>query len=179
MHGIVSLLGDQYCKVVEDIWQELNQDCDVIGIEVTPYPHFSWMIAEGFNQGAMTEAVTRLAEETKPFEVNTAGIALFTGDAPVIHIPLTRTAELSTRHAKVWRMLSPHFTGVSLLYHPDSWMPHITLAHSDVTPMNLDCVMQKLSFRSFDWKLTVDAFTFVSQSVGEVGSIQFTIPFGG
>ena len=178
MHGLVTLLEDQYYKAVEDIWHELRRDCGVFGIEVTPFPHFSWMIAEDYDQEAMQQALDSLAAEAKPFTIKTTGIALFTGEAPVVYIPLTRNAELSAFHAKVWERLFPHLTGASLLYHPNSWMPHISLAYTDVSPENLDCVMQKLAFKSFNWELSVDNFSFISEPDGDIGILQYQFPFG-
>lgn len=36
MHGIVALLGNQYGKIVKDIWQELNQECGLTGFGKLP-----------------------------------------------------------------------------------------------------------------------------------------------
>ena len=49
MHGLVSLLDPEHYQQVENLWNELEEECGLEGIKVTPYPHFSWLIAEDFD----------------------------------------------------------------------------------------------------------------------------------
>lgn len=102
MHGLVSLLDKKHYALVEEIWQELEIDCRLKGIHVTPLPHFSWQIAEDYAWEALENALQELAFEAEQFKVRTNGLALFTGEEPVVYIPVVRTKELSRFHEMIW-----------------------------------------------------------------------------
>jgi hypothetical protein len=50
-----------------------------------------------------------------------------------------------------------------IFYTPAQWVPHITLGYKDVTPANLDCVMQNLVFEAYNWDIQVDNLIQISQ----------------
>ena len=72
MQGVVSLLDDRHYARVEAIWEELGQKFDVRGLYVTPYPHFSFQVAEQYDESACAEFLSSLAARTKPFRVRKA-----------------------------------------------------------------------------------------------------------
>ena len=42
--GLVYFLDKSHYALVKEIWQELESDCGLKGINITPLPHFSWEI---------------------------------------------------------------------------------------------------------------------------------------
>jgi hypothetical protein len=48
MHGLVSLLDSNHFGMVEEFWLRLEKECGLSGVKVTPYPHFSWQIAQDY-----------------------------------------------------------------------------------------------------------------------------------
>ena len=179
MHGLVSLLDSKYHQQVEAIWQLLEDKCGLTGIRVTPFPHFSWLIASDFNWPALENTLREIASRTNPFTVRAAGLGMFSGFRPVIFIPLVRTAELSAFHRQVWESIQPHGIDLSPLYNPDNWMPHITLAYEDVTPENIPCVMQNLAFQTYNWEIRVDNISFIHQPDNQGGEIRYHYEFKG
>jgi 2'-5' RNA ligase len=179
MHGLVSLLDSKHHRQVESLWELLEEECGLTGIKVTPFPHFSWLIASDFDWLALESTLREIASRTYPFTVRTAGLGMFSGFNPVVFIPLVRTAELSTFHRQVWESIQPHATDISPLYNPGSWIPHITLAYDDVTPENIPCVMQILAFQAYNWELHVDNISFIRQPAGQSGQIQHQFEFKG
>ncbi|MEW5830443.1 MAG: 2'-5' RNA ligase family protein [Chloroflexota bacterium] len=156
MHGLVSLLDPEHYFQVEEIWNELEGGCGLTGIKVTPYPHFSWLIAEEFDWDLAETTLAKIAANTRPLTARTTGLSLFTGPMPVAYIPLVRTAELSEFHHQLWEQFQSAGWGISPHYAPEYWMPHITLAHTDLMPHALDCLMSKLAHRTFNWEIKVD-----------------------
>jgi len=134
MHGLVSLLDPHHYALVEEIWRELENDCGLTGILVTPFPHFSWQIAEDYDWDPLQQIVVEITAETQPFTVWAAGLGLFTSANPVIYLPVVRTKALSELHEKIWTRLKPISTKASPFYAPENWMPHISLAYADLTP---------------------------------------------
>lgn len=179
MHGLVSLLNSKYHQQVESLWQLLEDECGLTGVKVTPFPHFSWLIASDFDWPALENTLREIASRTSPFKARTAGLGMFSGFKPVIFIPLVRTTELSEFHRQIWESIQPHGIDISQLYNPASWIPHITLAYEDVTPENIPCVMQNLAFQTYNWELQVDNISFIRQPAGQSSQIQHQFDFKG
>lgn len=149
------------------------------GIKVTPFPHFSWLIASDFDWPALENALREIASQTSSFTVHTAGLGLFSGPNPVVFIPVVRTAELSAFHQQVWESIQPLGIEISPLYSPVNWVPHITLAYADVTPANIPCAIQALAFQTYNWEMCVDNISFISEPDGHVGQIRYKFELKG
>jgi len=72
----------------------------------------------------------------------------------------------------------PISTTASPYYAPENWMPHISLAYTDVTRQNLPCLMDKLAFRPVYWQVEIDNISFIYEPNGVVGEKRFEYKFG-
>lgn len=178
MHGLVSLLDKKHFNLVEEIWQDLENNCGLKGIHVTPLPHFSWQIAEDYDWDALELALQEIAATIEPFTVRTTGLALFTGESPVVFIPVVRTKELSEFHDAIWQQLALISSKPSLYYAPSFWMPHISLAYGDVDAEKLNCLMEKLASRTFNWEIEIDNLTLIYEPEGTIGQIRYKFNLG-
>jgi 2'-5' RNA ligase len=170
MHGVVSLLDDVHYALVEKLWDELAQKFDVRGIYVTPFPHFSYQVAESYDVEAVESVLRDVAGRTRPFRVRTAGLGIFTVASPILHIPIVRSPELTAFHAELWRALPQTPTGkVAAYYQPEAWVPHITLAHGDVDAAKVGEVIARLSARNFHWEITVNNLSLIYDTGTEQG----------
>lgn len=177
MHGIVTLLDDQHYPMVESLWQELKVDCGLTGIFITPFPHFTWHIAAEYDFKQLEDTLKSLAGASQPFCVKTSGLGLFSGPSPVIYITLVKDSQLIAFHNRIWQEASRLAIGSSAHYDPQSWVPHITLAHGDVDAAKLGCAMAKLAFQPLQWEIQVDHLALVYQISGQVGKLQSRHPF--
>ncbi len=177
MHGLVSLLPENYYKKVEDLWKELEEKHGLTGIKVTPYPHFSWQIAKDYDLEQLRGIVQEIASKTAPFKVHTGGIGIFTGPKPVIFISVVKSQALMELHANIWEKAKEVGRDISPLYSPDTWMPHISLAYENVNASNITAVMDGLFFRSFSWEMTIDNIAFIYEPSGMVGELKFQYQF--
>jgi 2'-5' RNA ligase len=166
MNGIASLLDTPATERVKRLWQELEVRCGLTGVKITPFPHFSWQVAEGYDIPALETVLQEIVRETKPFRVRTTGLGLFTGDSPIIYIPLVKDRELLEFHARLWDATRSSVISAHPYYSPEAWVPHITLAYGDVNADNLGCAMHFLAAQSFDWEIQVDNLVFIAQSEG-------------
>jgi 2'-5' RNA ligase len=141
------------------------------GVMVTPFPHFSWLIAEDFDWVGLETVLKEITAEIHPFSVQTTGLSIFTGENPVVTIPLVRSGELSRIHKMIWDRVAPLGTDVSPLYDPSSWMPHITIGFGDVTRETLPCLLELLSARIFNWEIDIDNISIGFQSPGTTAVI--------
>jgi 2'-5' RNA ligase len=179
MHGLVSLLPQPYYNQVLALWDELESDFRLKGIRVTPFPHFSWEIAEEYDEALLAQLLNEMVLNLPPLHVTCTGLGIFSGPQPVIFIPVVKTASLVQLHQTVWDILKPAAKDRSPYYSPDFWMPHISLAYMDVTPANIGPLMEKLAFRSFNWQFEVDNFTYIYEPEGSIGQIKLQATWSG
>lgn len=157
MHGVGSLLDDDHYKMVEDIWTGLEETLGVRGVYVTPFPHFSYHVADHYDLEHLDRLLREFADKTPPFEALTAGLGIFTeGINPVIYVTVARSPQLSSINAHLWSVLQAASTGIVGYYHPDVWVPHITLGMGDITRDNLAEAIRVLSTWDFTWQIKIN-----------------------
>jgi 2'-5' RNA ligase len=179
MQGVVSLLDDQHYARVEAIWEELGQKFDVRGMYVTTYPHFSFQVAEAYEEGACETFLRELAARMCPFRARTAGLGIFTVASPILYIPVVRSPALSDLHREIWcgvRQLVPG--AVAHYYQPEEWAPHITLAQGDIDQDKLAEIVRFLSRRNFHWEFNVTNVSIIYDTGREQG-VRCRFNFGG
>ena len=179
MHGLVTLLPSPYHERVELIWDRLERRCGLTGIRVTPYPHFSWQTAEGYDFDRLEAAIQRVATRTEPFAVKLAGLGIFSRENPVVYLPVARNSRMAQLHNEIWQVTNGLGTGVSEYYNDDNWAPHISLAYGDVNRRTLTEVLDELAFEDFNWEFEVDNVSLIVEPEGQVGQLKWRIPFSG
>jgi len=156
VHGIISLLDDKHYLLVENLWAELEQEFAVHGVYNTPYPHFSYQIAQSYNLEQLEPILQRFSLGQAAFKAKTSGLGIFNGPHPVLYIPVVRSAELTAFQQALWPEISTAGSGISDYYHPANWMPHITIGFGDTNKDNLSRIVQSLAERDFNWEITVN-----------------------
>lgn len=171
MEAIVSLLEPAAYSRIEAMWRILELKCGLKGIKNTPFPHFSWHVAQEYPQKSVEQALRSLAAPTRPFTVQTSGLGIFTGQEPVIYLLITKNEKLLRFHKSIWRQIEPLSQQPSEYYSPETWVPHITLAHKDVDKHALLCALEELAFLPFNWEVKIDNLAVVGQSGEDVGHL--------
>ena len=169
MDGIVSLLDDEHYQWVEEIWAELDREFGLRGIYTTPFPHFTYHVAEHYEVAQIGPVLARFATEQAGLSVRTAGLGIFTGASPVVYITIARSPKLSQFHKALWDRLGDAGLGVINHYRPDDWVPHITLAFGDVDNQNLPHIIRFLCKRDFYWEVPLRAISLVYSTGTEYG----------
>ena len=177
MHGIVSLLDDKHYQLTESLWAELEKSFGVRGIYVTPYPHFSYQVAKNYDTTQLEPILQGIAQTAREFQVRTTGVSLFTGPSPVLYIPVVRTQALSQFQQMVWNKISQTGAGVVDYYHPEKWLPHITIGFGDVRQNNLPDIIQLLSKREINWEITVNNLSYIADT-GQKQELRWRFNFG-
>jgi len=167
MHGIGSFLDQEHYHKVQAIWHELEITCGLVGIKAAPQPHFSWQVAEKYDLSRVREVLEEISCYTQPFIVHTNGLGIFTGETPVLYIPIVKDTHLCQFHNKLWEQMLKLSQGMSPYYSPQEWVPHITLAVGDTTLDNLSCALQKIAFQSYSWDITINNLILAYQPEGQ------------
>jgi hypothetical protein len=179
MFGIVSLLAEPYYSKVEQLWHELELDCGLEDSKMTPIPHFSWQVASGYDLDLLSPVLKDIAALARPFHVRTAGLGIFSGPQPVVFINLVKTGEMLHLHNLMWEKTRQCAQGISPYYAPQSWIPHITIAHNDLVWPVVSCAIEKLAYQTFDWEIMVSSISVISQAQGLVGEESLQYDFSG
>ena len=174
MEGLVSLLDPEHDARVRALWSELETALGLHGVWETPYPHFSYQIAPQYDAPAIHAIAPALAA-AEPFEIRTGGLALFTLPVPVLYLPIVRTAALSAWHARLWHAALPAAQSPVPFYHPDRWVPHVTLAHGDLTPALAAEAVRLLAGREFNWTIRISNLSFIGL-MGEAQTLLWQLP---
>ena len=161
MHGIVSLLDNDHNQLVEELWAELEREFSVHGVYVTPYPHFSYHVAQAYDVEKLESVLQRITSNITTFKVRTSGLGIFTGASPVLYIPIARSLELTQLHQELWEKISTASSGVQEYYYPDQWVPHITIGFGDISKENLSQMIPLLAERNFTWEITVNNIALI------------------
>lgn len=177
VYAVVSLLDDKYDAEVRRLWAELDKTCGIRSLLVAPIPHFSYHVAKGYDLGALEALLKQAASQTTPFEVSTAGLGLFTGTAPVLHVPVVRTPRLTEVQQHLLQGVLPLSQEPLPHYLPENWMPHITIGHGDFAPTRLARAIRLLAPQAFNWTIPVTNLALIYDTGTEQG-VRCSYPFG-
>lgn len=170
VYGVVALLDEATTAKVKSIWSQLEVECGLKAINATPFPHFSFHIAQSYDLDLLDARLAEIASQTAPFSVRTTGLSIFTGLEPVVFIPLVVSQTLLSLHQRLWTETSMLGERVSGHYRPGNWVPHITLANRDVHEEGLACVTRLYASSTFVWEIEVSQLAVICQK-GKVGEI--------
>jgi len=169
--AIVSELDGDAHATIQAIWHELEEACGLKAIKMFPLAHFTWQGAGFYDIEPLEEALDRLARVTSPLVIRAGGLGIFTGDSPVIYIPLVKDTALVRFHQEMWVQTQAYAHHNNPFYAPDMWVPHISLALMDVTRENIGCVIERLAFRSLELTLQVNNLALVYQFGDHIGQL--------
>ncbi len=116
-------------------------------------PHLTVHLASAYDMDGTRGVVAECANRRKPFEAETSGLGVFSGELPILYIPVIRTGALDELHAELYRTLAPHCTEHFPYYAPNRWMPHVTIGQLNITPEVLSALLGWLSHQSLSWTL--------------------------
>ncbi len=171
MYAIASLLDTTSDRQTRELWQLLWGDCGLQGILETPTPHLTWHVADSYQPDAV-QILGQLSQSVSPFRMRIAGLGIFSGEVPVLHLSVVKTQEIISLHKILIALISPLAVNGSLYYLPERWMPHITLAYRDTTPENMMCALERLAFRTLEAEVLIDNFALIFSSGAENGILK-------
>ncbi len=157
MQSVCSLLPDQYFRKVVDLRAALCEDLAVGAIYDPPFVHFTLQLAAEYDWPELAAGLAQFAKRNQPFEIRTIGLLAFTGTSTGIAIAPCKDPQLADFHAGVWGIASRCAQGrVDEFYHPDNWVPHVTIKRCGPTEQSFGKAMASLAKEDFKWTMTVD-----------------------
>jgi 2'-5' RNA ligase len=147
-------------------------------VHITPIPHFTWQLGEGYQQEDVLSILHELTTKQEPFEVRTRGLNHFPGVSPVLFIEVNKSIKLTKLHSVIWNQLFPLTIDPSLLYSPESWHPHITLAGEALSWEMLDEVTAHLQQQNLEWRFVLDNLAIACQHADGKAQVEHIFRFG-
>lgn len=155
--SVCVLLPEEYHQRVIDLRADLSEDPALGAIYDPPFVHFTVQLAPEYDWEGLAVGLAAFARSEKPFAVNTSGLLAFTGGDTGIAISVRRDAALVDFHARAWDVVSKYAQGDPVpFYHPDRWVPHVTIKRCGANPESFGRAMARLGRESFAWTMTVD-----------------------
>jgi hypothetical protein len=169
MYAIASMLDVESDSITRELWDWIQSVCGMLEIKSSPIPHFSWLIGEEPDLAQIETALRKISTITEPFQVQVSGIGIFTGTNLVMYLGLNKTKQMLQLHSYIWNHLSINKTGSGMFYHPNEWIPHITLAYRDTDHERLACAIDGLAFDFQTLQITINQIGVIYQNLDEYG----------
>jgi len=177
MQAVATLLDRNADDQTQEMWQALEKACGISGVKIPKDPHFSWFVAEKFDEARLKARVAELVHELTCFEINANGVGLFTGERPILYIPIVKTRQLLETHERIWDLLAPLGENRSEVYSPDSWIPHITIASDESSLSSFGCILDALFHQQLTMTIPVNNISLIYSDELSAG-INFVQEFG-
>lgn len=171
MQAIATLLNQVADEHTRSMWNELEHVCGLSGIRLTPTPHFTWFGADSFDLAEVRKEFENLSQDLRTIYVNTVGLGIFPTEKPVLYLPIIKNRALLDMQEKIWKRLHLHGTNVPDLYNPELWIPHVTLAHYDLTKETITCAIDSLLDLSLNFKIVVNNLALIYATNESAGII--------
>ncbi|QHL86066.1 2'-5' RNA ligase family protein [Nibribacter ruber] len=163
MVAIVSLLDAEHTLRMNHLISLLEQEFGLKGVQTTPDPHLTWLTASDSSLPYIKEAMLHAASLCCKLPIKTTGLGIFPGEKPVLYIPVIRTAVINHFQCHLYEAIRQISPEVGHIYQPDSWLPHLTLALADTTPLLVGQAVQFLNTLSFNWEINLDNLSLLTK----------------
>lgn len=161
-NAVIAMLDERHHQQVARLWREARAWFGLRDVFRTPYPHFSFHVADGYDLERIEDRLREMAGEIEPFRVRTSGIGIFTAADPlVIYVAMVRNAVLDRAHHRLWSSIDELASGSFPYYAPDAWVPHITLVHARLDARSLGAVVGWLGEQDLVWDAGVRALGLI------------------
>mgnify|MGYP001063603042 CR=1 FL=1 len=163
MYAIISELDHDSSVVVKDLWARLRDACGLREIYNLPTPHFSWLVAEALDLARAKAIIAELAAQYLMLTSHVFGLGIFSGDRPVLYLPIVKSQAMIDLHNQIWDKLGSMADRANGYYSPAFWLPHITLAINDLRCENLACALESVAFEPVELTISADNLILVVQ----------------
>jgi 2'-5' RNA ligase len=157
VQSVCALMPGELFRQVVAVRAALCADPVLGAIYDPPFVHCTLQLAEEYDWPGLASALADFAKERPCFEISTVGLLVFTGQGTAIAVAPRKDQPLREFHAAVWGVISPFAQGrVDPFYHPDRWVPHVTIKRSGSDASAFGAAMGKLAGEDFTQTMTID-----------------------
>ena len=136
--GVLTILAGPARQETERLWRLFETEYDSRGVQAFAHPHLTFHAGTCLDVAELDDALSELCQELHPFDVIIDGLGYFDAPSPVIFMKVEPTDELRALHRRIGEFMGFHCVGMYENYLPPKWVPHVTLAMTDLTPANFE-----------------------------------------
>lgn len=177
MYAIISELDAGTTKFIKNYWQRLCMLCGLKEIYHYPIPHFTWLSAEEMDVAQVSRLMDQIAAKREALTIQTFGLGIFTGQAPVLYLPIVKTDAVLQLHREIWERVQSCTSEIHKYYSPSLWIPHITLALKDLTRESLLCALTEIAFDPIELSCRAEKLALVAYEDETMGETLQVAPF--
>jgi 2'-5' RNA ligase len=177
MQAIATLVNEGSNPTASQLWEVIRKSCDINGIRIPEDPHFSWMVADKFNEDAVIKKLHSFSGDAREFEVTTTGLGIFTGEKPILYLPIVKTQRLLEMHQTLWSSLYSSGENQSKVYQPLLWIPHITVISGEIPSDRFNCLLEAVLSMDLTMTIRVNNVALIYSDADKAG-IRFVQKFG-
>lgn len=174
--GIISLINVDLEHDVRSMWLKIREILIKNDLPIQEHPHFSWLVARNYNVDKTLRSLERIAKNVRPFKIALSGIGIFSGETPILYLPIVRTILLSSIHRKIWANCRDYAEELNPYYSSEKWIPHITVTYANKDTQSILGVTQEIISNPLRIEIEVTNFVLAYQNEEESGLIG-EIPF--
>jgi 2'-5' RNA ligase len=158
-------------------WERIEHVFNIAGIALTHLPHFSWHVAQSYEFNGLDQRLNTFVKDLEPFHLHIAGAGIFSGENPVIYLPVTKTPVISGIHNSLSKWIGDFTTTTNPNYDPEFWIPHITLSGENFNSDGICQVLSELAYIRMDIDLVIDHIAVIYRNENSSG-VQKIFRFG-
>jgi 2'-5' RNA ligase len=152
-------LARDHAAAIEVIFRRLRARTDWTAL-AHPSPHLTLLVLlEAPPLDTVDDIIRKVAGRTLVFPARARGYGVFADEHEqlVLYTPVVRTGALTNLHRSLFQAFDDIGAYVDGHYHPDAWLPHITLCNRHLTPEILgELVAAMATARAISWRLNLD-----------------------
>lgn len=178
MWAIVTKIPLPYYTEILNIWNSITDKFGYSGVKMMPIPHFTWHLADKYNFKEVEHILRETCAETKPFIIETSGLAFFKNEMFVAYNGIQKSGTLKNLHKSICKKISTHCVNPLSYYLPNEWSPHITLVFQDKGAIGEpEKLLKYLKGLDLKWKFAVDNFHVIKHDNQTGTKVKLKIKF--
>lgn len=161
IYALASLITFDKDPAMQSTWDRIQRVFEIAGMTLTELPHFSWHVAEEYDFERLGKRLDQVVKNLSPVNLHIAGAGIFSGENPVIYLPVTKTPRISAIHTEISTWIRDYTSTTNPNYDPDFWIPHITLSSEGFNSDGICQVISELAYIPMNVGFPVDHFAIL------------------
>ncbi|MGE3074770.1 MAG: 2'-5' RNA ligase family protein [Dehalococcoidia bacterium] len=179
MPGVIALLPEPFAGRVAGLWDAMERDFGVPRGYPGAVPHLTFHIGNHDTETGAGPIIHRVARETRPFTVFTAGLGVFGDEPPVIHLMVARSPAVAALAERLTAELTAGgFPATDPYFAEDKWIPHITIAHRNLAGVEIGPLLAWLAKQDLAWEIPLASISMARETEKGAEIIE-TFPLAG
>jgi 2'-5' RNA ligase len=160
--GILSILEGEPYKKVWELWKYFENEYHSTGVQSFDHPNLSFQGGNTENlQELSADFIKTIPMKVRPYKVQVVGLGHF--DKNAIYLKVKKSRSLARINEIANKFLEVHCCNLFERYSPENWVPHVTLAMSDLTVPSFNSAWDALGRANVRFKQTIHNICLVKQ----------------